>query len=137
MWEDILMSVIDVLLPAVLGLVGAALYFGTVYLKQRAEAIKDEQLRQIAQDAIDRAKDEVYEAVVYVAQTYVDDLKAGHADGKLTPEEKAEALARAKAAFKARMGEAGLRQLAELVGDLEEWIRTQIESAVYSLGKAS
>lgn len=137
MWEDILMSVVDVLLPAVLALLGALLAFGAAYLKQRTEAIKDERLRDVARGAIDRAQLEVYTAVEYVAQTYVSDLKAAREDGKLTEQEKAEALAKAKAAFKMRLGEAGLRQLAEIVGDLEEWLRTQIEAAVFELGKVS
>lgn len=137
MWEDILWKAIEVLLPAILALLGAVLAYGVVYLKQRTEAIQNEQIRQIANDMLERAQMEVYSAVEYVAQTFVADLKAAREDGKLTEAEKAEALARAKAAFKARMGEAALRQLAALVGDLEEWLRTQIEAAVYELGKES
>lgn len=137
MWEDIMWKAIEVLLPAILALLGAVLAYGVVYLKQRTEAIQNEQIRQIANDMLERAQMEVYSAVEYVAQTFVADLKAAREDGKLTEAEKAEALARAKAAFKARMGEAALRQLAALVGDLEEWLRTQIEAAVYELGKES
>lgn len=137
MWEDIMWKAIEVLLPAILALLGAVLAYAVVYLKQRTEAIQNEQIRRIANDMLERAQMEVYSAVEYVAQTFVADLKAAREDGKLTEAEKAEALARAKAAFKARMGEAGLRQLAALVGDLEEWLRTQIEAAVYELGKES
>ena len=137
MWDEIILTIVDVLVPAVLALLGALLAYAVIYVKQRTEAIKNENVRKMVNDALDRARVDIYEAVAYVAQTYVDGLKAAREDGKLTPEEKAEAFARAKAAFKARMGEAGLRQLAEIVGDLEEWLRTQIEAAVYDLGKAS
>lgn len=134
MWEDILLSVADVLLTAVLALLGALLAYGVAYVRSKTEAIKDEQLRQAANDVIDRAHVEVYSAVAYVAQTYVDDLKKAKEDGKLTNEEKAEALARAKQAFKTRMGQHGLEQLAAVVGDLEEWIRTQIEASIHEGG---
>jgi len=134
MWEDILLSIADVLLPAVLALLGALLAYGAAYLRSRTEAIKDERLRQAAIDVINRAAVEVHASVQYVAQTYVDDLKAAKEDGKLTDEEKAEALARAKAAFKTRMGQHALEQLAAVVGDLEEWIRTQIEASIHEGG---
>ena len=136
MWEDVLLSIVDVLLPAVLALLGALLAYGVAYVRTRTEAIKDERLRKAANDVIDRAHQEVYASVQYVAQTYVDDLKAAKEDGKLTNEEKAEALSRAKQAFKTRMGQHALEQLAAVVGDIEEWIRTQIEASIHDSGSA-
>ena len=131
MWEDVLLSIVDVLLPAVLALLGALLAYGVAYVRTRTEAIKDERLRKAANDV-----KEVYASVQYVAQTYVDDLKAAKEDGKLTNEEKAEALSRAKQAFKTRMGQHALEQLAAVVGDIEEWIRTQIEASIHDSGSA-
>lgn len=135
--EEILLSIVDVLLPAIMALLGATLAYGAAYLRNRAMAIKDEQLRNAALDAIGRAQEEVYASVEYVAQTYVADMKAAKEDGKLTNEEKAEALSRAKQAFKTRMGQHALEQLAAVVGDLEEWLRTQIEATVLRLGNES
>ena|SRR5690625_43277 len=135
--EDVLLTLSDVLLPALLALFGAALAYGTAWLRNEAQAIKDERLRQTAIDAIDRAHAETYASVKHVAQTYVDDLKAAREDGKLTEAEKQEALERAVAMFKVRMGQHGLQQLAAIVGDLEEWIISQVEGAVYTLGKSS
>lgn len=57
----------------------------------------------------------VRDAVMYVFQVYVEAIKAGRADGKLTDEEKAHALALAVAAVKERLG---WRKLLSLGGGL-------------------
>lgn len=55
-------------------------------------------------------------AIQSVGQTYVADLKAAAADGKLTAEEKAEAKRKAIEASKSYLGPKGLGELAKVLG---------------------
>src|SRR5690625_1179924 len=134
---EILLGLSDVLQPALLALLGAVLFFAATYLRNQAQAIENEHLRAAAIGVIDRAESEVYASVAYVMQTYVDDLKAASADGTLTAEEQREAALRAVRTFKERMGVHGVEQLAAVVGDVDEWIRSQLEATIHTMGKSS
>ena len=80
-------------------------------------------------DVITRAWMEVRSAVLEVGQTYVDAIKEGRADGKLTDFEKGEAKAKAIAIAKSNIGKKGLKRLAKIF-DVEEWIANKIETVV-------
>jgi hypothetical protein len=81
-------------------------------------------------DALQRAWVEVQGAVLEVAQTYADALKARSAGG-LTDVEKAEAKALAIGIAKANIGSKGLQRLARVLGvNLDTWLASKTEQAV-------
>ena len=69
-------------------------------------------------------------AVQQINQTFVDALKKASTDGKLTPEERADALGQAKAKAKSLLSFATLKQIGQEFGDLETFIETHVEAAV-------
>lgn len=80
---------------------------------------------------LERTWVEVQAAVREVGQTYTDVLRQGNEDGVLTPEERAEARTQAIAIIKSNLGRKGLKRLMRIVGgDLDQWLGTQVESAV-------
>lgn len=84
-----------------------------------------------ANGVLNRAWTEVKAAVLEVGQTYVDALKEGKADGKLTEDEKSLAKSKAIAVAKSNIGKKGLKALARIVGvDVEKWLGSKVESAV-------
>jgi len=134
--SDLTLKIIDILLPAVLALVGAALMLATSYLRARAEAIRHEQAQRMVMGLLQRAHQEVYDAVRATAQTYVDGLKKAREDGKITEEEARQARGIAWQHFKAQMGAVALAELEQIVSDLTEWFASELEAAVGAL-KAS
>lgn len=131
--SEMTFRIIEILLPAVLALAGAAIYLGAAYLRKRTEAIESEHVRAIVWDALDRARIAARNAVQATAQTYVDDLKAAREDGKITNEEAAEARRRALQQFKTQMGDIGLSELEAVVGDVTEWFESYLEAVVNDL----
>jgi hypothetical protein len=84
-----------------------------------------------------RANEAVFSAVSDVAQTYVDDLKRGAADGKLTDEERDEAKRKALGKAKRLLGSDGMKLLAKVLGfktagQADEFLSAKIEDAVRS-----
>ena len=131
--SDWALRAVEILLPAVIALAGAALTLGAVYLQRRAEAIKHERVRQLAQDTIWRAKDAVAVAVAATLQTFVAEAKARAEDGKLTPEEAQQARDIAWLRFKHIMGDKGLEILSAITGDVAAWFNSELEAAVHHL----
>ena len=76
-------------------------------------------------------------AVTVVQQTIVDDLKAKSADGKLTPEERAEVQAHAKKVFFEQFGIVGKAISTLFMGSLEKWFETQKEYILAEIKKKS
>lgn len=80
-----------------------------------------------------RATDAVYTAVRDIGQTYVDAIKEGAADGKLTAEERASAKRRAVRKARDLIGPAGLDVLLEVLGSdvrVNKFLESKIEAAV-------
>lgn len=92
------------------------------------ELIKRNWLREMLQ----RLWEEVKTAVLAVGQTYVDGLKEGNEDGKLTPEEKSIALSRAVEEIKSNFGMKGLRSLARVLGidSIDDWLGAKVEAVI-------
>lgn len=89
-------------------------------------------------EILSRAGVEISGVVLMVKQTYVDAIREGRADGKLTQEEKDEALDRALEALKANYGIAGLSKLAKILGldSVEDWLLTHVEAVLQDTPKA-
>lgn len=85
--------------------------------------IESKTLRDIAS----RLFDETMAAVREVGAGYIEHLKLGNADGKLTAEDKRLAKRKAIAIAKANLGKAGIKRLAR-VFDVEDWIGNKIEA---------
>lgn len=83
-------------------------------------------------ETLGRAWDAIRTATAEVAQTYVDGIRKGSSDGKLTGREKTEAKNRALKNAKSYLGAKGLKKLGKVLGldDVDEWLGGQIESAV-------
>src|SRR5690606_21291288 len=128
--SDITLKIIEVLLPAVLALIAAGLAYGTAYLRARAEAIRHEQAQEMELGLMERAHREVYDAVRATGQTYVDELKRARGDGETIDEEARQARELAWQYFKAQMGAVALEELEQIVGDLSEWFRSEVEAAL-------
>jgi len=90
---------------------------------------------QVASQIVVRALQEIQAIVVEVWQTYVTAITKGRADGKLTPEEAAEAKRLAWEKFVSNWGLKGLQRLARALGldGVENWVKGKIESAVGGL----
>lgn len=86
------------------------------------ENIKDKR----AAKYINMTLDAVHAAVKDVAQTYVDALKK---DGRFDEKAKKEAFALAMVKVKNIMGANAYKTLAEIYGDVEQWLQSNIEAA--------
>ena len=113
----------------VLGLLLSALAWGAIRLVMAK--VKSLKIR----DILFRFGTELRSVVLEVNQTYVKALKEASADGKLTDEEKKEALERAIKKLKSNLGMNFLKKLARILGlsSVEEWLVTQAESMVAGL----
>lgn len=81
------------------------------------------------------AWDAIWTAVKNTGQTFVEDIKAGRSDGKLTDGEKQQALHKARDMAKRQLGEQGVNLVKEVLGiesdgDLDDWLDAKIEAAV-------
>jgi predicted transcriptional regulator len=133
--NDLIWNIVELLMPVLTALIGAAFYFLTVWLKNKAAAIKNEDARLFVMDVITRSTDAVRDAVLATKQQLVDDLKAAHEDGALTEEEKLLAFTTAKNTFLNMVGEYGLNELKTVIGNVDTWLETMIEAWVSRLGE--
>jgi hypothetical protein len=87
---------------------------------------------QYVRGVVERAFAEVKDAVLLVEQTYLSALRKANEDGKITEEEKKQALALAVAEAKKLIGMAGLKRLARVLGlgDVDAWLSSKVEVAV-------
>ncbi len=116
-WKDLLIYILESLCGLVIT-VGIPL--GISLLKQK---IANEQLSRV----LDRAAKIVSDSVLLVNQTYVDALKQAKQFDK-EAQEKAFAICKAK--IIALLNEEAIQAIYETYGDLEEWLRTEIEANV-------
>ena len=85
--------------------------------------IKNEKVQTLTSQAVQIVSD----ATLAVSQTFVDSMKKDHT---FTPEAQQEAKEKAIAIVKSQMSEKLMTFIQENYGDLEEWIKTQIEAAL-------
>lgn len=123
----------QVLIPALISILTAAVTaaVGVLigWIRRKAEQVQSE----FAKNVISRAGDAVLRAVQATNQTFADELRVKHSDGKLTTEEAAEAFRRARAYALRMMGDELYAELLKLMGDeasVNGWLSGQIEAAV-------
>ena len=118
-WNEILMTVITTVVIPVIVIVGKAAY------KAIQENIKDKRVQKYLLIATDCVSD----AVLDIAQTYIDKLS----EDEWTDETKKQAFAMAKEKALLHLGITGRILLEEALGDFEGWINSKIEAEVKRL----
>jgi hypothetical protein len=128
MWEDTIWKIGEALVPVIGGLVAWALAMAAKWLREKAN-------NETATTVIALVEDAVTYAVREAEQTLVEDLKAKREDGKLTDDEKRDALQSALTAAKRALGEKGLASLEKLLGaiDVDKFLISRIEGEVHDL----
>lgn len=119
-WQSIIISVVSVILT------GLASWAVSVLVAWLNTKIKNEKLRTI----INQAVSSVQSVVQATYQTFVETLKA---KGEFGAEAQKQALNQAITAAKVQLSTEFTTYLAENGTDTEEWLTTQIESAIYQL----
>lgn len=92
---------------------------------------------QIKNAYINEAYQKLVVAVTVVQETVVKDLKEKSADGKLTPEERAQVAEHAKKVFFEQFGIFGKYLSTLFMGSLEKWFETQKEYILAEIKKKS
>lgn len=107
---------------------------GARYLKATADAktaqitagIKNNQIKT----ALEQGEDAATTAMLEIAQTTVDDLKAKAADGKLTPEQAQQVKSAAVNRALSMLSDAAIQTISTESGNAQAWIEAKIEAAV-------
>ena len=97
------------------------------FLKQQAQAIKDKNKQEGLNKYIDRATKVITDVVTAISQTTVDTLKQ---QGAFTKEKQQEAFNKAKREITELLTKESKEALKEAYGDLDAWIKSQIEANV-------
>jgi len=113
--------------PGIATLVLAALTWAFALLRKWVQESTKSQLLQRLMRSTSFVVDRSVQAI---NQAFVDELKAAAADGKLTPTERAKALAAAKAKAKSLLSFETLQQLGAEFGEVDTLLETLVEGAV-------
>ena len=126
---DFMFNAFIAMSPVILGALGWLAKLGAQLI---AKKIKNEKIASI----LTRFDYLALSVVKKVMQTYVEDIRAASADGKLTDEEKKAAKDKAMLEVKSHLGLKGLEELAGVFGAgdlLNSIIDTKIEATVHDL----
>jgi hypothetical protein len=126
-WGEIGLQLAQLLLPIIAALIAALIGVVISYLKRQADKIDHELVQESLEAALDEMSRVAYEAITSTAQTYVDDLKASREDGKLTDEEKKEAMFKAKNYFYGHISKGTLEILEASIGPVQNWLDEYLE----------
>lgn len=119
-WTEIIIALISlVLAPVVLMFTKA----GIEYLKTKTESVALRDMLTDVNDAVDTA-------VNAVVQTYTETIKSASADGKLTQEEKKEAMARALAIARNSLNDSTLQFLLNHDYNIKDYLQERLEAAL-------
>lgn len=123
-WSDVVISVVSIVLTALAS-------WGVAKL---TELINSKISDKRAQSLLNAALSVVMDVVKQIYQTYVESLKKQNA---FTEEAQKTALANALETIKAILPEKVKSFITENYGDMEAWLTTQIEAAIYTLKNKS
>ena len=124
--STLLQAVLIAAVPVFAGAITKGVQAGARYLASRMES-------ETAKKYLAAAKEAAKRAVTYTSQTYVDALKNS---GTFTKENQEEALAKAVDTAKGLLTAEAKTFLAEAYGDLNEYLKTNIEAEVRMQKKA-
>lgn len=119
-WSEVVISVVSIIVTAL------ASWGVTELTKLINSKIKDAKAKEMLSSAVTTVSD----VVKQVYQTYVEALKGQNA---FTAEAQKEALAKALETIEAVLPEKVKAYLTDNFGNMEAWLTTQIEAAIYSL----
>jgi len=132
-WDKFLGDLVEALIPVLVALLTTLIGYAIAFLKKKTELIKDEQLRNIIQRALDEANEIADQAVLATQQKFVDNIKKAREDGKLTKEEAKEAMDMAISYFKTHITDESLKILEELYIDVDKWLEEFLEAKLGQL----
>ena len=132
-WDKFLGDLVEALIPILIALLTALIGYAITFLKKKTELIKDEQLRNIIQRALDEANEVADQAVLATQQKFVDNIKKAREDGKLTKEEAKEAMDMAISYFKTHITDENLKILEKLYIDVDKWLEDFLEAKLGQL----
>lgn len=129
-WSDIVLRIIELLLPVLVALLVALIGYGISYLKMKTAEVNNKIVRDSLHAALEEAEVVAINAVRATNQVLVDELKANNEDGKLTKEEVLKALQTAKQYFLTTISADSLEILEASLGPVQEWLEQLIEAKV-------
>lgn len=121
-WQEIIISIVSVAITALI----------TWGLTQLKSWVNNKIKNSKCAEYLSRAVDVVGSCVKVTYQTYVEALKSDNAFSK---EAQKNALNQAKESAKAQLSCEVQDYISSTFGDIDRWIETQIESAIYDLKK--
>lgn len=130
-WLKIIENVILLVLVPMIGMGIRAL---VLFLKEKTADISDKGLAEMVDRYISYGEEIVNSVVKYIAQTYVDTLKA---QGAFDKEAQEIAFARAKEAILKLLNEDAKAAITSVYGDIDAWIKTHIEQACRDLKQST
>ena len=122
MWQEILLSVISIVITSAVS-VGCA--YAVAWIRSK---IKNKELEEFFTDALYI----VDSAVKQTTQTFVDTLKK---EGKFDEEAQKKAFEMSAKTIESQLSEKMKNHIVSNYGDLQAWIKTQIEAKLYELKK--
>lgn len=132
-WNDIVLQLVQYMIPALGALLIALLGWLVTYVSSQTQKVKNEVARRILDSAVNEAHDVARDAVLATQQKLVDDFKAKAADGKLTKDEAREALTEAKLYFINHISAESKQVLVEALGPLKDWLDDFLEAKLGEL----
>lgn len=127
-WDKFLADILETLIPILVALLTALVGYGIAFLKKKTEALRDEKIKSLINNALNEADRVAEEAILATQQKFVDDIKKASEDGKLTKEEAIQALEMAKAYFMSHITSTSKEVIAQLFDNLNEWLEDLIEA---------
>jgi hypothetical protein len=129
-WADLGFRLLELLLPIIAALITVLIAIAIAYLNKRVQRIGNDIARESLDAAIWELRRVASNAVKNVNQVYVDDIKASRADGKLTEEEKKQAMLKAKMYFANQIPDGIESVLEKSLGPIENWLDDYLETLV-------
>jgi|Wag4MinimDraft_13_1082653.scaffolds.fasta_scaffold01351_7 hypothetical protein len=117
-------SIIGVLITILIG-------FGINYLKVKSKEIKDESVRQALFTALDEAEVIADKSINSVEQTFVKKIREASKDGKLTDNEKRDALTKAKQVFINTLSNESINMIKSQTDNFDKWVADYLEAKLY------
>ena len=129
-WNKIFGDILEALIPILVALLTALVGYAITFLKKKTDALKDEKIKTLIDNALDEAESVADDAIAATQQKFVDDIKKAREDGKLTKEEAAQALEMAKQYFISHIKGSSKSILQQLFPNFEQWLGDFIEAKI-------
>ncbi len=127
-WNDVAVKAVEALLPLIVMMLTIALGYLAGWLRQQARKVQQEVVQESFLAAIDEMERVAYDAIDATNQVLVADLKEASEDGKLTREEAARAMRKAKEYFVGHITPGALQVLQAAYGPIEQWLEEYLEA---------